>query len=851
MKRIPIRLLCAAGGLALAALFTPFTAATPTPAASAHAPLADTIEMVKETRSTIVDMEWNHYLQKPYAKMDQRDLLRSYMANLDSRHLFLLQSEVTGFQDQYAPQLVHDVRELGDLTPAYTIFNKFSDAVHQRVAWINKYLDGDVNLQAKDTYHPDRIDSVEHSPGDPSVVFTKNVPWPATKEDADKLWDKQIRFEVLNELLAAETLQIDTANKKTADAAKPAPPADAPPATTANVVKSWQDQDPNAATDKPATTAKPKADAAPKTFAQLLADAKETVRKRYNSSLKAIDDTAAIDVQDVFLNTLAGQYDPHSSFYTENGLEDFDIQMRNTLIGIGAILEPKDDYCSVSDLIPGGPAQTSNLLHHGDRIIAVGQSADGEMVDVVKMSLTKTVRLIRGAEGTPVFLKIIPDGLTEGDAKVITLIRKKIELTTALAKAQVIEMPVGDHTVPIGVIDLPAFYGKGGEADKYSTTDDVKELLSKLQTFGVKGIVLDLRNNGGGFLNEAIDLAGLFIPPSPVLQVRTALGFVTQLKNEDSAPVWNGPLILLVSKQSASATEIFAGALQDYHRALVVGDHTTHGKGTVQQVFNFNVFDPTEKGAAKVTIEKWYLPDGNSIQSRGVFSDIPLPSDIDFLPIGEGDIINAMATDSVKPVPLVLHGDGLWRNFLVSDSLIAQLRAQSEARQNSLNEFALIKQRIAWEKSREDAKEISLNYDTRMAERRHDMAFRDELKKNIEDLAKNNFKSTEILTDAAAKDAAAKEAAAKEAAAKTKDKPAKSKTPPASTDSTLPLNGITSLDEADPATPPVSFDVQLREGLRIMTDWLNLENQPSTSPSVAFSKDAPVTPAAQPAGEAH
>jgi len=796
MKVKSLPLLCAGLGAALVALCAPFIFAAPTPdvpaVAAAHAPLADTAEMTRETIATVFFMQREHYLDKKYSQMDQSDLLRAFMANLDSRHLFLLQSDVSGFQSLFGPQLVHDVEELGDLDPAYTIFKKFQDSVHQRVAWINKYLDSDLDLQANDTYKPDRTDAA----------------WPATQEEADLLWQKQIRFEVINEVLAAETRQIDAANKKTADAAKPASttPADKP-ATPAD--------------NKSSTP--PKTEAAPKTFAQMVTDAKDVVRKRYTASLKGLDDTDAIEVQDVFLNTLAGQYDPHSNFFTENGVEEFDITMRNSLIGIGAVLEAKDGYCTISELVPGGPAKASNQLHPDDKIIAVGQSPDGDMVDVVNAKLNKTVSLIRGVEGTPVYLKVVPAGHTESDAKVIMLTRQKIELTTALAKAQVIDVPVGDHTVPIGVIDLPAFYGKGGEADKFSTTDNVKELIGKLQAFGVQGIVLDLRNNGGGFLNEAIDLTGLFIPPSPVLQVRTAIGSITQLKNQVPTPIWNGPLMLLTSKQSASATEIFAGALQDYRRALIVGDQTTHGKGTVQQMFYFNVFDPTEKGAAKVTIEKWYLPDGKSIQSRGVLADIPLPSDIDFLPIGEGDLKNAMAWDSVTPVPLTLTGNGPWRASLINDGLVTKLRAESEARQNSLKEFALVKQRIAWEKARQDEKEISLNFDARMAERRNDIKFRDDLKANLEALTKDNFKSSDILLDAAKEQA-------------------KDKTPKAAP----PTDGSDGLDTAD---EPVNFDVQLREGLRIMTDWLAVQNGTKT-PQVATTANTPSTGTATSAGPA-
>jgi len=734
-------------------------------------PLADSSEMSKETRSTVFYMELEHYLSKPLAEFDQRELLKTYMSNLDMKHLFLLQGDVSAFQDQYADVVVKDVRELGSLDPAYAIFKKFDQSVHDRVTWINKYLDGDLNLEAKDSFRPDRTDAA----------------WPASPDEADKLWEQQIRFEVINEMVSAETRDIEAAEKKTADAAAPAKPADAKPA------------------DKTAEAAKPKA---PLTQAEKIAAAKDIVRKRYNSSVKTLDETDSVEVQDVFLNTLAGQYDPHSNFFTDNGVEEFDITMRNSLIGIGCILQDKDGYCVVSDLVPGGPAQKSDLVHPGDKIIAVGQT-ETDFTDVVGAKLRKTVSLIRGAEGSLVHLKIIPAGMTsEGDAKVITLKREQIKLTSTLAKAQIIDVPAGDQTLPIGVINLPAFYGKGGDGDKFSTTDDVRELLLKLKAAGVKGVVLDLRNNGGGFLNEAIDMTGLFIPPSPVLQVRNALGFIKQMKNDSSTPVWDGPLMLLVSKQSASATEILTGALQDYHRALVVGDHTTHGKGTVQQMYYFNTFDPTEKGAAKVTIEKWYRPDGNSIQSRGVTADIALPSVIDFLPIGEGDLKNALPWDSVKSVPLELKGDGPWRASLVTDTLVNKLRQESDARQNSLPEFSLFKQLVDWKKAHQDEKDFSLNFDERMKEQRTDISFSDDLKKRLTEMAKGNYKATDILLDAAKDQAAETKTASTKASA------------PASSDTT------TAADDPDAAADPaIDFDIQLREGLRIMGDWLRIGGQ--------------------------
>jgi carboxyl-terminal processing protease len=810
--------------------------------------MADTIEMSKETRSTVNYLETYHYSKINMAQMDQRDLLRTYMTNLDSRHLYLLQNDVNGFEDKYAPVLVTDVRLLGDLSPAYDIFEKFRDAIHARVAWINKYLDGDINLQGNDTFRPDRSDGPasdssggrnitpeQANPSQPLPLVAAQSPatanatqtdasWPATPAEADQLWDKQIRYDVINELLASETQEID--KKAAADAAPPAASDKNAPANSATSAAAATSDIPIvgrilANGKAPADTTAAAKPAAPKTFAEKVAAAKEAVRKSYNSLLKRIDETDALDVQDAFLNTLANQYDPHSTFFTDNGLKDFDTLMSNDLIGIGCELEDKDDDCVVGQLVPGGPAAKSNKLHPGDKIIAVGQ-ATGDLVEVDGIKLNNTVSLIRGAEDTAVRLKVVPAGGSEADAQVITLQRKKIPITTALAKAKIIAVPSGNLTVPIGVIELPAFYGKVSEGDKFSTTEDVRELIGKLKAAGVHGLVLDVRNNGGGFLNEAIDLAGLFIPPSPILRVRTINGFLTAMNNAEPTPLWDGPLIVLENKQSASATEIMAGALQDYRRALIVGDRATHGKGTVQQIYSFtNVREPTEKGAAKITMEKWYLPDGNSVQSRGVKADIPLPSDIDFLPIGEGDMKNALPWDSIPPLALTLQGDGPWHSSLVSDDLIAKLQAASNARLTSLEELTLLEKRVAWEKAREAQKDFSLNFDTRMAERRKDIAFRDELNKDLKYLlAKQDYKPTEILLDAAH----------------------------------IPTDGEPAITsdfgapppDDDPANTPVNFDIQLRESLRIMSDWLTLDGQlPSsdtTAKVAAADANAPANP---------
>ena len=447
------------------------------------------------------------------------------------------------------------------------------------------------------------------------------------------------------------------------------------------------------------------------------------------------------------------------------------------------------------------------------------------MVDVIGMKLRKTVKMIRGEEGTKVRLLIEPAS-NPSARKIVTLVRREIKLTTKLARAEIYTVPVGDKTVPIGVIDLPAFYGEGGvsegHAKGFSTTKDVKELLVKLNKMGAQGLILDLRRNGGGFLNEAVDLAGLFIKTGPVVQVRDASGNTNKLHDENPKLVWDKPLIILVSRLSASAAEIVAGALQDHQRAIIVGDKSTHGKGTVQAVYHLENFDPEQKSAAKVTIQKWYAPSGASIQVKGVHSDIVLPSVYDYMEIGEEYKDYALKWDSISPDGISeLWGYGLPKGE--ADALMKKLTELSKERQSKLEEFKVWNERINWVKKLQDKKDWSLNLKEREAELKADEDFNDKMKSRQKELAVNNFKKEEILLESA-KETAAKEKALKdsekEAAGGGKEKKSDDKSSVKS--KTRKNSKFESLGGGDDEEDVPDFDVQLREALRIMSDWIGL-----------------------------
>jgi carboxyl-terminal processing protease len=391
-----------------------------------------------------------------------------------------------------------------------------------------------------------------------------------------------------------------------------------------------------------------------------------TLTRRYARQVDTIKALSDGEVLEVYLNALAHVYDPHSDYLGHEQMESLSAAMNLSLFGIGAALASVDGYCTVREVLPGGPAARSGALRPGDRIVAVAQ-AGKEPVDVVNVPLSRIVEMIRGPKDTVVTLKLIAAGASEGSPpKNIRLVRDKIKLEDQEATARIIDIPRAEgKTLRVGVIDVPAFYADISEhrqSESRSATADVARLVSKLKTEKVQGIVLDLRQNGGGQLKEAITLTGLFIAKGPVVQTRGAAGDVSVESDTDSSVLYDGPLVLLISRFSASASEILAGALQDYGRAVIVGDSQTFGKGTVQSVLPLadimdengiaHTYDP---GALKVTISKFYRPSGASTQLRGVASDLVLPSLSDFSDVSESALKNPLPWSSVpaasyKPV---------------------------------------------------------------------------------------------------------------------------------------------------------------------------------------------------------
>lgn len=548
------------------------------------------------------------------------------------------------------------------------------------------------------------------------------------------------------------------------------------------------------------------------------AEAIKTVTDRYERLKKNLLDLESGDVQEIFLTTLTQMFDPHSTFLSADTLEDFSISMSLSLVGIGAILVQEEGYCTIRELIPGGPADLDGRIRPGDKIAFVGQKGE-EPVDVVDMKLRKIVKMIRGEKSTTVYLTVIPaDAVDPSAREVIDIVRDEVKITASRASASVFQLPIEDEKeLPIGVIQLPSFYGdlSINEGDTpTSTTQDVEELIGKLAKENVKGLILDLRNNGGGLLTEAIDLTGLFIKTGPVVQVRNNRGFIRRDWDRNEKIAYSGPLIVLVSRYSASASEIVAGALQYYDRALIVGDKSTHGKGTVQAVFEIDklaspsFFNDQPTGAAKLTIQKFYLPNGKSTQNKGVISDIALPSVNEFLKIGEADLDHAMLWDEIKPVNWNQKGTEKELQFAPIDEVLkTQLTVLSETRQKELEEFAFLNESIEFFKGKQEMKSFSLNLEKRKALKKSDEIFRDELEARQDALEKLNFSSTEITLNVVEEGTPMEDLMEKLEA-------------PASDDPETDIDG----EEESEEDAGSNLDIHLRESLRILSDWIHAED---------------------------
>jgi len=612
-------------------------------------------------------LEQSHYLRQPFNDQVSSKMLDRYLQLLDPQRMHFLQTDLAKFEP-YRHRLDDLILRRGDTWPAYEIFTVFLERLAQRVEYCDDLLK---NLPFDFSGH-ERV-----------LLNRKDEPAPKNLVEARQLWRERLRFEYLQEKLAR------SGEKQTNTTARA-------PGTNAPAVK---------------------AKTLDEEIAQLLA-------KRNHRNLRIFREMDRDDVFELYLSSLARTYDPHTDYLGKSQFEQFSINMNLALFGIGAQLRLDDDgYCNIERVMPGGPASKNKQVREKWRIVAVAQS-NQPPVDVVGMNLNKTVQLVRGPKGTEVRLTL-EDPETH-ERREVALIRDEIPLEEQQAKARLFELPgPGGAPLRLGIIDLPSFYASmdssRGKSEPRYTSKDVALLIEKMKQEDVRGIILDLRRNGGGSLEEAVKLTGLFLKTGPIVQVRGPEGDPIIEADDDPAILWDGPLAVLTSRFSASASEIVAAALQDYGRAIVVGDSTTHGKGTVQSLsrlapyLSFGGKFTNDPGALKFTIRKFYRATGAATQFKGVEPDIVLPSVLNHSKdIGETAHENALPWNTIGAVP--------FEPVNRVAPFLADLRQKSAARVASNREFDYIREDIAEFLKRQEDKTISLNEAERLREKQQEDA---------------------------------------------------------------------------------------------------------------------------------
>jgi carboxyl-terminal processing protease len=606
------------------------------------------------TARLLEDLHFSHHrLDSEYGA----EFLDFYVDSLDSQHLHFLQTDLDEFQS-FRTNLyrltINRRLERADVTPAFAVFGRFIQRLNERITYSE-------DLLKHENFSFDKDEKI--------LVSRKDAPFPKNMAEAKDLWRQQVKFQYLQEKLGLE------------DARKKAAPT--------NSVKSIHEQ------------------------------IVETLTHRYQRMAHVFTDWNNQDVMGVYLTALSHVYDPHSDYFDQTQLSQFQINMNLALFGIGAQLQQTEEgYCKIAQLLPGGPAEKSKALKVGDRIVAVAQS-NQPPTDIVEMNLNKAVQLIRGPKGTEVRLTVVPEH-ESSPRTIISLVRDEIPLADSAAKGKIIEFPSNSgETNRLGVIDLPSFYAPMGPVSRSSketsgeyTSVDVAKLLTKFKREGVHGVVLDLRRNGGGSLDEAIKLTGLFIKDGPVVQVKAYDGRQIVAEDPDHSCLYDGPLIVLTSRFSASASEIVAAALQDYGRAIIVGDSSTHGKGTVQSVnylTNFPIHFDTDPGALKVTVQKFYRVTGVSTQLKGVTPDIVLPSRWNYSKdVGESALEHPLECDMI--------GNADYDKLNLVQPFLPELKQRSEQRVAKSQDFVWEREDIEEFKKRQEDKSISLNEKQRRKE---------------------------------------------------------------------------------------------------------------------------------------
>lgn len=683
-------------GLAFAWQFLALPAAAEPPQKPANAPTYGEIAAAFSRRIPALHLE-----ATPLDENMSERIFKLYINLLDNDHSMFLASDIE--KARAKERNLADMLKSGDASFAFEMMSLLRKRVAERCDYVDELLKAGVKVDAKEELLRDR----------------RTSPWPVDAGEQNDLWRRIVKDQYIRHVLDAELRQ-KKAEEKTDDL-KPE-------------------------LKQPKVEEKPKDNAEAKPEKAIkVPTPEELISKRYRQLLSMLKDMDDDTIFQQYMSAAARAFDPHSDYMSASTSEDFDISMKLSLVGIGALLTSEDGAAKIVRIIPGGAAAKDGRLKPGDKIIAVGQG-DNEPVDVLHWPLTKTVRLIRGQKGTVVVLVVIPAADGAGTVR-FSLVRDDVKLEDAEAKGTNRFVKVaGEQPRKLGVISLPSFYSdmkarNGGEEFK-SSSRDVKRLLQGMIEDKVQGVLLDLRNNGGGSLSEAVEMTGLFIKTGPVVQVKDRRT-VTVLQDEDPEVVYSGPLVVMVDRMSASASEILAAALQDYGRAVIIGDARTHGKGTVQSVVPIRSSRP-ELGTLKVTTATFYRFTGKSTQRDGVSSDIVVASPLQVLEIGEEYLEYALPWSRIGPVDFgreaarnAVEDLLFWRSPRDSEDcqkvvdlqpLVASLRKKSEERRQKDARFAAREELLKSFAARQKKATISLNLAERREQAKEEMRL-DELQR--------------------------------------------------------------------------------------------------------------------------
>ncbi len=698
-----------------------------------------------------------HFSKKEFSDKLSNDFLDMYLKRLDPSRIFLTKKDVDSLRAQYGKELDDYLLAGETMKAALPMYTLYCKRVEQRIKYAEELL-------KKDDFKFDRKEYVARS--------RRKVDWPKDEEEMNKVWRDMVEEQLLSEIMRRETI--------------------------ARLAKEQNKPDPTATEKSP----------------------KEKLSLRYDRILRNLKESSdEEDVANALLSAVALVFDPHTEYMSARETDRFKSSMGGALTGIGALLGAEDDGAvKINGIVVGGPADKSGELKLNDRIVAVDSNNSGEMTDILFMRLDKVVDMIRGKEGSKIRMKVEPAS-NPGQAKIITLTRSKVELRDELAKGEILEMtqPDGKPPVKLGILNLPSFYADMDGGERRCATD-VKKIIQRMVKEGVEGLVIDLRNNGGGSLEEVRLMTGFFTGSGPVVKIKDARGEETSKDVWNKNPLFKGEIVVLTNKLSASASEILAAALQDYGRAVIVGDTSTFGKGTVQQPLEIGRFlpyfaDRSRAGYLKLTTQKFYRVAGGSTQLKGVESDIVLPSATAAFEVGEDKLDYAMPYDQIG------KSKDYKKDTWIS-TVLPTLREASKTRVAQDRDLQIMKEEIAMVKKRLDENKLSINKEEREKESQELMDRRkvinDERKTRFAAMAKNDASQYKIyrltLDDVAA--------------------PALPQADPEKDNEQFMKMAENPTDELDDSPKyPSGLDPELREALNIVRDMVDMKKAEPKAPA--------------------